>query len=104
MFDQLFRQLFSRIKQKASSDAAVVFDGLEQLQFVLFAHARQGADFAFARQFLHAFDIADLVGAPDQCDGFRAQTLNLEQVEHGRAIFLQEFGVGFDVAFFEELQ
>ena len=84
---------FGGVEQEASGDAAIVFDRLEQLLLVLFAHAGQVADFAFARQFLYAFEIADLVGAPDQGNRLRPQTLDLEQIEHGRAIFFQQLGV-----------
>ena len=102
IFDQFFREFFGRVEQESSGDAAVVFDGLEQFELVLFAHARQRANLAFARQLLHAFEIADLIGAPDQGNRFRTQALNLEQFEHRGAIFLQQFGVGFDAAIFEE--
>ncbi len=101
MVDDLLGFAFGGVQQEASGDAAIVFDGLEQFLFVLFTHARQFANLAFARQFLHAFDIAYLIGAPDQGDGLRPQALNLEQVQHRRAIFLQQFGVQRESALFE---
>ena len=88
MVNQLFGELFGGVEQKAAADAAVIFDRLEQLLLMLFAHARQSADFSFTGQGLHSVEIADLVGAPDKCDGLGAQALDLEQLEHRRAIFL----------------
>ena len=80
--------IFGGVDQEAAADAAVVFDGLEELGFVLLAHARQFANFSLARQFLDAIDVADLVGAPDQSDGLGAEALNLQQLQHRRVIFL----------------
>ena len=60
------------------------------------------ADLAFARQFLHALEVADLISAPDQGNRLRSEPLNLEQFEHRRAIFFQQLGVGFDAAIFEK--
>ena len=47
------------VDQEAAADAAVVFDGFDQLGFVLLAHARQFANLALAGQFLDAVDVAD---------------------------------------------
>ena len=102
MLHQFFRQFFGRVEQESSRDAAIVFNRLKQLQFVLFAHARQRADLAFARQLLHALEVADLIGAPDQRNRLRPQTLNLEQFEHRGAVFFQELGVRLDAAIFEK--
>ena len=43
MLDQFFGQHFGGIEQESSADTAIIFDRLEQLRFMLFAHARQGA-------------------------------------------------------------
>ena len=96
MRNQLLGQLLGRVEQKPSADAAIVFDRLQQLLFMLFAHARQFANLSFARQLFDAIEIADLVGAPDQGDRLRAEALNLEQFEHRRAILFQQLGVDFD--------
>ena len=102
VFGELFGLGLGGIDEEAAADAAVVLDGLEQLGFVLLAHARQFADLAFARQFLDAIDVADLVGAPDERDGFRAEALNLQQLQHRRVIFLEQFGLHGEFAVCEE--
>src|SRR5271155_1569217 len=99
---QFLGPLFGGVEQESSPDAAIVFDRLEQLQFVFFAHARQRADLAFARQFLHALQIADLVGTPDQGNRLWSQPLNLEELKHRRTVFLQQLGVRFDTAIVEK--
>ena len=93
---------FGGVDQEAAADAAIVLDGLEQLGFVLLAHARQFADLSLARQLLDAVDVADFVGAPDQRDGLRPEALNLQQLQHRRVIFLQQFGLNGELAVFEE--
>ena len=98
MLDEFIGLAFGFVEQKASGDAAVVLNGLEQLLFVLFAHARQFAKFAFAGELLHAIEIANLVGAPDQRDGLRSQALDLEQLQHGGVIFLEQIGVQGEAA------
>ncbi len=42
---ELFGLFFGGVDQETPADAAIVFDGLEQLGFMLFAHAGQFADF-----------------------------------------------------------
>ena len=101
MLDDLLGLLFGRVEQEAAGDAAIVFDGLEQLLFLLLAHARKLANLSFPGQLLHAFEITHLVGAPDQSDGLRAQALDLEQVKHRGVIFLEQFGVQRKFALFE---
>ena len=103
MIDNLLRFALGCVEQKASGNAAVIFDGFEQLGFVLFAHARQDANLSLARQFLNAFEIADLVCAPDQRDRFRPQALNFQQIEHRRPVFFQQVSVQRKLAFFEHL-
>ncbi len=103
MRDQLGGELLGRVEQESAADAAIVFDGLQQLLFVLFAHARQFADFAFAGQLFDAIEIADLVGAPDQGDGLGPEALNLEQFEHGGTVFLQQFGMDLDCALLKKM-
>ena len=93
--------MFGGIEQKAAGDAAIVLDGLEQLLLLLLPHAGKFADFAFARQLVHALEIADVIGAPDQRDGLRSEALDLQQVEHRRVIFLQQVGVQAQASFFE---
>jgi hypothetical protein len=93
---------FGGVDQKPSGDAAVIFDGLQQFLFVLLAHARQFADLAFARKLFHAIDVADLIGAPDQCNRLRPQALNLQQLEHRRMIFLEQVGLHAELAVLEE--
>ena len=99
---ELFGFEFGGVDEEAAADAAIVLDGLEQLGFVLFAHARQFADLAFARQFFDAVDVADFVGAPDQGDGLRPEALNLQQLQHRGMIFLQQFGLHGELAVFEK--
>ena len=99
---ELFGFGFGGVDQEAAADAAVVFDRLQQLGFVLLAHARQFANLAFARQFLDAVDVADFVGAPDQRDGLRAEALNLQQLQHRRVVFLEQFGLHGELAVFEK--
>ena len=92
---------FRDIEQEASGDAAVVFDGLQEFLFVLFAHAGQLANLSFTGQLGHAVEITNVVGAPDKGDGLWSQALDLEQVEHRRVIFLKQFGVQGKFALFE---
>ena len=103
MRDELFGELLGGVEQETAADAAIVFDGFQQLLLVLFAHARQFANLSFARQFFDSVEIADLVGAPDQRDRLRTEALNLEQFEHRRAIFFQQFGVDLDGALLEKM-
>src|ERR1700722_3983068 len=81
-----------RSEPESAADAAIVLDRLQELGFVLLAHARQDSNFAFARQLLDAFNIATLVRTPDECDGFRAEPLNLQQLQHRRVVFLEQLG------------
>jgi hypothetical protein len=69
MGHQFFGELFGGVEEEASADAAVVFDCLEELLLVLFAHAGEFADLSLARELFDAVEIADLVGAPDKGDG-----------------------------------
>ncbi len=80
----------------------VIFDGLDQLEFVLLAHAGEFTNFSGARELLHSVHIGNLVGAPNQRNCFRSQTLDLEQLEHRRVIFFQKLGVQREAAFFEQ--
>src|SRR3982750_2520794 len=61
----LFALDLGRVDKEASADAAIIFDCLEQLGFVLLAHARQFANFSLPGKFLDAVHVADLVGTPD---------------------------------------
>ncbi len=70
---------------------------------MLFAHAWQVANFAFACEFLHAVEVADLIGAPDERDGFGSQSLNLEQLQHRGPVFREQLSMLAQTAFFEEL-
>ena len=77
------------IKQESASDAAIILDRLQQFLFLLFAHAGKFANLAFAGQPGDAFEIAHLIGTPNERDGLGAQALDLEQVEHGGVVFLE---------------
>src|SRR5437016_3907444 len=103
VIDNFLRLALSSVYQEASSDAAVIFNGFEQLGFVLLAHARQNANLALASQFLHAFEIADLVRAPDQSDRLVPEALNFQKIEHGGPILFQQLGMQREPAFFEHL-
>ena len=70
---------------------------------MLFAHAGQDPNLAFARKFFDTFDVANLVGTPDQGNGLGAEALNFQQVQHGGAIFLQQLGVEGEPSFFKDL-
>src|SRR5579863_723591 len=93
VFDDFSGLRLRRVDEKASGDAAIILDRLEQLLLMLFSHARQDANLAFLGQLFHAFRIADLVGAPDQGDGFGTEALNLQQVKHRWMIFIQQIGM-----------
>ena len=80
MVDDFLGLSFGGVEEKASGDAAIILDGLQQFLFVLFAHAREGANLAFLGQLFNALGIADVIGAPDEGDGLGAEALNLEQV------------------------
>ena len=101
--DQLVGQLLGGIEREAAADAPVIFNRLEQFLLVFFAHARQFANLAFARQFFHAVDVANLVGAPDQRNRFWPEALNLEQLKHRRAILFEHLGVDLDIAFAKQV-
>src|ERR1700733_4330439 len=90
------------VDEEGAADAAIVLDGLEQLGLVLFPHARQLANFSFARQFRDALYVTDFVGAPDQGDGLRPQALNLQQLQHRGMIFLEQFGLNGEFAVAEK--
>ena len=74
---EFFRLGFGDIDQKPSGDSAIVFDGLQQFLLMLFAHARQFADLAFAGKLFHAIDVRDLIGVPNQRNRLRPETLDL---------------------------
>ena len=101
MIDDLLGFTLGNVQQKASRDAAVVFDRLQEFLFVLFAHAGQLANLSFFGQLRHAVEITNAVGAPDKGDGLWSQSLDLEQVEHRRVIFLEQLGVQREFALFE---
>ena len=90
------------IDEIAAADALVVFDGLDQLEFVLLAHAGKFTNLPGAREFLHSIHVGNLVGAPDQRDRFRPQTLDLQQLQHRRVIFLEQLGVQREPAVLEQ--
>ena len=91
MLDDLIGLALGGVQQKAAGDAAIVLDGLEQFLFLLFAHAGKFANLSFFGQLGHAIEIAHLIGAPDEGDGLGTQALDLEQIEHRGAIFLEQF-------------
>src|SRR5713226_1427467 len=103
MIDDLIRLVFRCVEEEAAGDTAVVLNRFEQLLFLLFAHAGQDANFAFARQLLHALHIADLVRTPDEGNGLRAQALDLQQVEHRGPVFFQQLGMYGETAVLEHL-
>src|SRR5579871_5162403 len=70
---------------------------------MLFAHARQSANFSFARQLLDAIDVADFVRTPDERDSLWTKALNLEQLQHRRMIFLEQFRLRGQLAGAEQL-
>ena len=69
---------------------------------MFFSHARKNANLALARQFLDGINIANFVGAPDQRDCLGAKTLNSQQLQHRRMVFLQQFGMDSDASLFEK--
>ena len=103
MLDNFFRLLFGRVEEKASGDATVVFDGLEQLLLVFLPHTGKLAYFSLAREFGHTLQIAHVIGTPDEGNGLGAEALDLEQVEHGGMILGKQFGVQRKFSFLEHL-
>ena len=91
------------VDEEAAGDAAIVLDGLEDLLLALFAHARKGLQLAFFRQLLDAGQVADLEGAPDQRDRLRSEALDLEQLQHGRVILLQQLLMQLQLAGLSQL-
>ena len=85
----------------AAGDAAIILNAFEDLLLRLLPHARQGAQLALARQLFHAFQVTDLEDVPDERNGLGPQALDLEQLQHGRAILFQQLGVQPQLAFFE---
>ena len=90
MFGQLLRGAIGFVEQEAPGDAAVILNRLQDFLLALFAQARQFAQLAFARQLLHAGEIAYLEGAPQQRNGLRPQPLDLQQLQHRGPVFLQQ--------------
>ena len=90
MLGQLLRGAVGFVEQEAAGDAAIILDRLQDFLLALFAQARQLAQLAFARQFLHAGEVADLEGAPQQRDGLGAESLDLQQLQHRGPVFLQQ--------------
>src|SRR5207245_10386938 len=82
VLDYLLRSAIGFVEVEASGNAAIIFNAFEDLLLVLFAHARQSANLAFAREFLYASEVADLKCVPDQRDGLRPESLNLQQLQH----------------------
>src|ERR1019366_2395154 len=61
---QLLRSAIGFVEQEAPRNAAVTLNRFQDFLLALFAQTRQFAELAFARQLLHAGEIADLEGAP----------------------------------------
>ena len=87
---QLLRGAVGFVEQEAPGNAAVILNRFQDFLLALFAQARQFAQFAFARQLLHAGEIADLEGAPQQRDGLRPQPLDLQQLQHRGPVLHQQ--------------
>ena len=69
---------------------------------MLFAHARQSADFSLARQLLDAIHVAHFIGAPDQRNRLRPETLNLQQLQHGGVILFEQLDLHRQLAVVEQ--
>ena len=93
MFDNLFCLAFGDVEQEAPRDPSIIFNGLEQFLFMFLAHARQNANLALTGEILHAFEIRNLIGTPDQGDGLRSESLHTQQLQHGRVIFLEKISM-----------
>lgn len=65
-------------------------DGLEDVLFAFFAEAGKVAQLGFTRELFHVLDRGRFEGAPEECDFFGAQRLNVEQVENSGRIFLKQ--------------
>ena len=98
MLGQLLRGAVGFVEQEAPGDAAIIFNRLQDFLLALFAQARQLAQLAFARQLLHAGEIAHLEGAPQQRDGLRAESLDLQQLQHRGPVLLQQLLVRPELA------
>src|SRR5262249_15168925 len=96
--DNLLGLRFGGLEKETASNSAIVFDGLEQLLLVFFAHPRQDSNFAFTAELLHAFEVRHLVRAPDQRDGFGTEALNFQQLQHGRVVLFEQLGMQFEPA------
>ncbi len=66
---------------------------LQQFLLVLFAHAGQDANLALPGQLFNSLKVAGLIGAPDQSDRLRSETLDLKKLQHRRSILFQKLCV-----------
>ena len=98
MLGQLLRGAIGFVEQEAARNAAIILNRLQDFLLALFAQARQFAQLAFARQLLHAGQVAHLERAPQQRDGFRSESLDLQQLQHRRPVFLQQLLVRAELA------
>jgi len=69
----------------------VVLDAFEELDGELFAHAGELEEVAGLGGGLEGVHVSDLEGGPEEGDGLGAHAGEAEEIEHGGAIFCQEF-------------
>src|SRR3954464_3056416 len=80
-------------------DALVILDAFQDLLLVLLAHPRQGAQLAFRRELRHSIYVAYLERVPDESDGLRPESLDLQQIEHAGTELREQLRVQSQLAF-----
>ncbi len=76
---------------KSSAGFLEDFHCFQNILFALFAKPRQIAKFSFFCQLFHVRHCSGFEVGPQESDFLRAQRLQLEQIQNGRRIFLQQF-------------
>src|SRR3954469_20049978 len=88
---------------KAPGDSLVILDAFQNLLLVLLSHTGKGAQLAFARQLRDSIDITDLKSIPNERDGLRSESLNLQQLQHARTELRQQLAMQAQLAFAGDL-
>src|SRR5712664_167194 len=85
------RRGFRRVNVKTSAGFLEDFHCLENILFAFFAKPGDVPEFSLFRDSLHIGDRAGFKVRPQEGDFLRAKRLELQQIQNGRRIFLEEF-------------
>jgi hypothetical protein len=84
------RRGFSRVNVKTSAGFLEDFHRFENILFALFAKAGDVAEFSLFCDSLHVGDGAGFKVGPQKRDFLRTKRLQLQEIQNGRRVFLQQ--------------